>query len=70
MLDFFDWVVELATNLVSFLMNIIDALITLIVMVPSAISSTTLAVGFLPGIVGSCVLAVLAIGVAKLIAGR
>lgn len=70
MLDFFDWFVDTAKMFLDFLWNIIDSLITLLSAVTGAVALPPVLLGLIPGVVGSCMITVVAIAVAKLIAGR
>ena len=70
MFDFFSQLfgyIEVAFN---FLLNIVESTITLISTLPNAISTAVYLVGFLPSFIGSCVIAVIAVGVVKLMIGR
>lgn len=68
-LNFFDSIINFFTMLWDFISNLISGIITLLSVLVNAVVIPPLLVGFVPGIIGSCILAVAAIGVAKLIAG-
>lgn len=69
-MNFFDWVVTTVELLLDFLWNVIDSFTTLLTAIAGAITLPPLLVGFIPGVVGSCLISITAIAVAKLIAGR
>lgn len=70
MLNFFDWVVDTVNLLLDFLWNIIDSIITLFSAIVGAVTLPPILMGLIPGVIGSCMITVVAIAVAKLIAGR
>ncbi len=69
MLDFFDYIIDMFQMLFDFILNLINSIITLLVVVAQAITIPPLLAGYAPAVLGTCILAVSAIGIAKLIAG-
>lgn len=53
-----------------FLLNIVTGLAQLLVIVPTAVSTATLASGYVFAPLSACILAVVALAVVKLIVGR
>ena len=51
-------------------MNIVEALITAVGMVTSAVQLPLGLVGYMPSIIGSCIVVVVAFGVVKFLIGR
>lgn len=70
MLDFFEKVLGFLDMVVQLIMSSVESLATLLLVIPSAIALPQLAALALPGIIGTSVLVVLVIGVAKLLLGR
>lgn len=68
--EFFDGVLKALEVVVTFIYNVVDATITAVTMIAHAIAVPFELVGFLPGIIGSCVLVTVAIGVVKFLLGR
>lgn len=69
MLDFFESIVNFFELIWEFISNILSGIINLLKIVSMALPLPSFLVAFVPGIIGSCILAVLAIGVGKLIIG-
>lgn len=70
LVEFFDGVLKAFEVIVTFIYNVVDATITAATMIGQAMTVPFELVGFLPGVVGSCVLVTVAIGVAKFLLGR
>ena len=70
MFDFFDKVIGYIEIAFEFLFNVVESLITFITLIPNAMSLPLHLVGYLPTIIGTAVVSVMAIGVIKLLAGR
>lgn len=70
MFDFFAKVIGYIEMAFEFLVNVVESLFTFIAIIPQAMSLPLHLVGYLPTIVGTAVVSVLAIGVIKLLAGR
>lgn len=69
MLDFFDSVINFFDLIWQFLSNMISGIITLLRLLISMMGIPGKLLPLVPGVIGSCIIAVAAIGVAKLIAG-
>lgn len=69
MLDFFDSVINFFDLLWQFISNMISGIITLLQILVNMVSLPTKLLNWVPGVIGSSILIVAAIGVAKLIAG-
>lgn len=69
MLDFFDSVINFFDLIWQFLSNMISGILTLLNILISMMGIPARLTFLVPGVVGSCIIAVAAIGVAKLIAG-
>ncbi len=69
MLDFFDSVINFFELIWQFVTNLISGIVTLLNILVQAVLIPPMLTGFVPGFIGSCIIAVAAIGVAKLIAG-
>ena len=70
MFKFFDQIIDYIQRLFDFLVNIIKALRTAIVVLTSAVQFPLGLVGYLPVILGSCIVVVVAVGAVKFIIGR
>lgn len=70
MFKFFDQVIDYVQRLFEFLVNIIKALITAIAVLTSAVQLPLGLVGYLPSILGSCIVVVVAVGTVKFVIGR
>lgn len=70
MFKFFNQIIDYIQRLFEFLVNIIKALITAISVLSSAVQFPLLLVGYLPAILGSCIVVVVAVGAVKFIIGR
>lgn len=70
MLEFFDQIIGFIESVFQFLINIVESLILLIAVIPGAIALPLTLAGYLPGIIATAVMSIVAIGVAKLIVGR
>ena len=69
MLGFLDWIVSFFETLLLLVTNLIDSLLTLLSVLVQAITLPPILIGFVPGIIGASISAVVAIGVAKLLLG-
>lgn len=70
MFNFFNQVIDYVQRLFEFLANIVKALITAIGVLSSAVQFPLGLVGYMPAILGSCIVVVVAVGAVKFIIGR
>lgn len=70
MFKFFNQLIDYIQRLFEFLVNIIKALITAVGVLTSAVQFPLGLVGYLPAILGSCIVVVVAVGAVKFIIGR
>lgn len=70
MFEFFDWVVDTVTSLLDFVWQMVNGLLKLIGMLPSATTTLTDSVDYLPSILMGFATATVTISVILMIAGR
>lgn len=68
--NFFTWFVDLVTSLVSFLWSLIEGLLRLISLIPTAVTVLTNSIGYLPSILAAFAAATITISVIFIIVGR
>lgn len=68
--NFFTWFVDLVTSLVSFVFQLIEGLLRLIGLIPTAVSVLTNSIGYLPSILAAFAAATITICVIFVIVGR
>lgn len=68
-MNFFDSVINFFELLWDFITNLISGILTLLQILVGAVTIPPMLIPLVPGVIGSCIIAVAAIGVAKLIAG-
>lgn len=69
MQNFFDNLIEFFQIFLDFISNLVSGVVTLLTILIQAVVIPPFLVGYVPGIIGTCIVSVMAIGVAKLIAG-
>lgn len=69
MLDFFDWVISSFENLFTLLFNLIDSLVSFLVIVPQVAAFPLQLLSYVPGLLGTCILCVVSVGIIKLCLG-
>lgn len=70
MFKFFDIIVDFFQRIFSFISNIVLALGTALTMIKSSVTLPLGLVGYVPAILGSCIVVVVAVAVVKFIIGR
>lgn len=69
MLNFFGSIVDFFQSIWSFLTNLVSSLLTALTLLQQLPLFTTSLLGLVPGVLGSCIAVVVAIGIVKLIVG-
>lgn len=70
MLEFFQWIVDTISGLISFVWTIVEGLIQLIALIPSAVSALTQAMGILPSMLVGFATATITVCVIFILVGR
>ena len=70
MFKFFDAIVDAVQRVFALIGNLIEAMITAVSMVNAAVALPIGLVPYLPSVIGSCIVSVVAFGVVKFIIGR
>lgn len=70
MFDFFDTVIEYISLAWEFLSNLVTSLITALTLTVTSVGTVSVLAGFMPSIIGSCIVVFFAIAVTKFIVGR
>lgn len=70
MFQFFTWLWNTVLSLVSFVIEMVEGLLRLIALIPTAVTALTTSVGYLPSILATFAAATITISVIFIIAGR
>lgn len=70
MFEFFDWFVQTASSLVNFVFQLINGLLDLLSIIPSAVATLTNSMNYLPAVCVGFATVTITVSVIFLIAGR
>ena len=69
-IDFFQWLIDIIASLINLVVSLVKGIVQLLSLIPSAVQSLTLSVGFLPSFLVVFATATITISVIFIIVGR